>query len=120
MTTTVPAVLFTDPAPGQRLEAAAAAVTETGSLVAASATGSQLPSYSGGAARRIWIAGAQKVVPDLPTALRRVEEHCLPLESARSQQAYGQPSAVNHLLILNAEPQPGRSTILLLRQAIGF
>jgi LUD domain len=97
-----------------------AAVTETGSLVVASASGSQLPSYAGGAARRIWVAGAQKVVPDLPTALRRVEEHCLPLESARAQAAYGQPSAINHLLILNAEPYPGRSTVLLLRRAIGF
>jgi hypothetical protein len=98
----------------------AAAVTETGSLVAASFSGSQLPSYAGGAAQRIWIAGAQKVVPDLSAALRRVEEHCLPLESARTQQAYGAPSAINHLLILNAEPYPGRSTILLLRHAIGF
>ena len=62
-----------------------AAVTETGSLVVASASGSQLPAYSGGAARAIWIAGAQKVVPDLSTALRRVEEHCLPLESARAR-----------------------------------
>jgi len=97
-----------------------AAVTETGSLVAASASGGQLPGYAGGAARRIWIVGAQKVVPDLGTALRRVEEHCLPLESARAQAAYGQPSAINHLLILNAEPYPGRSTVLLLREAIGF
>jgi LUD domain len=97
-----------------------AAVTETGSLVAASATGSQLPSYSGGAAGRIWIVGAQKVVPDLPAALRRVEDHALPLESARAQAAYGQPSAINHLLILNAEPYPGRSTVLLLCQAIGL
>jgi hypothetical protein len=97
-----------------------AAVTETGSLVAASATGSQLPAYAGGAARRIWIVGAQKVVPDLSTALRRVEDHCLPLEHARAQAVYGQPSAVNHLLVLNAEPFPGRSTVLLLREAIGF
>jgi LUD domain len=97
-----------------------AAVTETGSLVVASASGSQLPSYAGGAARRIWIIGAQKVVPDLATGLRRVEEHCLPLETARAQVAYGQPSAINHLLILNAEPYPGRSTVLLLRQAIGY
>ncbi len=97
-----------------------AAVTETGSLVAASGSGSQLPAYSGGAARRIWIAGAQKVVTDLPAALRRVEEHCLPLETARAQAAYGRPSAINHLLILNAEPFPGRSTVLLLREAIGF
>ncbi|MEV3927100.1 LUD domain-containing protein [Actinomadura coerulea] len=96
------------------------AVTETGSLVVASGSGSQLPGYSGGAARAIWIAGAQKVVPDLETALRRVEDHCLPLENARALTAYGTPSAVNRLLILNAEYQPGRGTVLLLRETIGF
>ena len=96
------------------------AVTETGSLVIASASGSQLPGYAGGAARAIWIVGAQKVVPDLPAALRRVEDHCLPLESARVREVYGQPSAINRLLILNAEPHPGRGTVLLLREAIGF
>jgi hypothetical protein len=97
-----------------------AALTETGSLVAASASGSQLPAYAGGAARRIWIIGGQKVVSDLAAALRRVEDHCLPLETARTQAAYGKPSAINHLLILNAEPHAGRSTVLLLREAIGF
>jgi hypothetical protein len=97
-----------------------AAVTETGSLVIASGSGSQLPGYAGGAARAIWIVGAQKVVPDLPAALRRVEQHSLPLESARTQAAYGWPSAVNRLLILNAEHNPGRGTVLLLREAIGF
>jgi hypothetical protein len=96
------------------------AVTETGSLVIASASGSQLPGYAGGAARAIWIVGAQKVVPDLSTALRRVEDHCLPRESARAQAAYGSPSAINRLLILNAELEPGRGTVLLLREAIGF
>jgi hypothetical protein len=97
-----------------------AAVTETGSLVAASASGSQLTGYAGGAARVIWVAGAQKVVPDLATALRRVEDHCLPLESDRAMTAYGKPSAVNRVLILNAEPEAGRGTVLLLREAIGF
>ena len=96
------------------------AVTETGSLVIASGSGSQLPGYAGGAARAIWVVGAQKIVPDLETALRRVEEHCLPLESARTQAAYGSPSAINRLLVLNAELQPGRGVVLLLREAIGF
>jgi hypothetical protein len=96
------------------------AVTETGSLVIASASGSQLPGYAGGARRAIWVVGAQKVVPDLSTALRRVEDHCLPLESDRAMTAYGAPSAVNRLLILNAETEPGRGTVLLLREAIGF
>jgi YkgG family uncharacterized protein len=97
-----------------------AAVPETGSLVVASGSGSQLPAYAGGAARAIWVVGAQKVVPDLSTALRRVEDHCLPLESARTQAAYGRPSAINRLLVLNAEPYPGRGTVLLLREATGF
>jgi hypothetical protein len=97
-----------------------AAVTETGSLVVASASGSQLPGYAGAAARVIWVVGAQKVVPDLAAALRRVEEHCLPLESERAMKVYGRPSAINRVLILNAEPEPGRGTVLLLRQAIGF
>ncbi|GAA0680154.1 hypothetical protein GCM10010193_37270 [Kitasatospora atroaurantiaca] len=99
--------------------ASVTAVTETGSLVLASGSGSQLPA-SGGAARAIWVVGAQKVVPDLNTALRRVEEHALPLETARAKAVYGQPSAVNRLLVLNAEPRPGRGTVLLLREAIGF
>ena len=97
-----------------------AAVTETGSLVAASASGSQLTGYAGGSARAIWVVGAQKVVPDLPAALRRIEDHCLPLENDRALRVYGGPSAVNRVLILNAEPHPGRGTVLLLRQAIGF
>jgi hypothetical protein len=96
------------------------AVTETGSLVIASASGSQLPGYAGGSLRAIWVVGAQKVVPDLTSALRRVEEHCLPLENARAQAVYGGPSAINRLLILNAEPDPGRGTVLLLREPIGF
>ncbi|MFF5972352.1 LUD domain-containing protein [Streptomyces sp. NPDC012769] len=97
-----------------------AAVTETGSLVLASGSGSQLPANAGGAAHAVWVVGAQKVVPDLSTALRRVEEHALPLETVRAQAVYGMPSAVNRLLILNAEPRPGRGTVLLLREAIGY
>jgi hypothetical protein len=97
-----------------------AAVTETGSVVIASGSGSQLPGYAGGAARAIWIVGAQKVVPDLPSALRRVEQHCLPLENERAMRVYGSPSAITRLLVLNAEYQPDRGTVLLLREAVGF
>lgn len=96
-----------------------AAVTETGSVVVASGTGSQLPAYAGGA-RAVWVVGAQKVVADLDTALRRVHEHSLPLENARALEVYGSPSAVNSLLVLNAEVRPGRVTVLLVREAIGF
>jgi L-lactate utilization protein LutC len=97
-----------------------AALTETGTLVVASGSGSQLPAYSGGAARAVFLVGAQKLVPDPETALRRIREHALPLEDERARRVYGSPSAVNSLLVLNAEPRPGRVTVLLLREAIGF
>lgn len=96
------------------------AVTESGSLVLASASGSQLAGFSGAAPRAIWVVGAQKIVPDLETALRRIEEYCLPLESERAMKVYGVPSSVNRLLVLNKEPMPGRGTVVLVREAIGF
>lgn len=68
----------------------------------------------------IWVVGPQKLVPDLSTALHRIEDYCLPLESERAMTVYGRPSAVNRVLILNAEPEAGRGTVLLLREAIGF
>ncbi|KIQ66866.1 hypothetical protein TR51_05380 [Kitasatospora griseola] len=97
-----------------------AALTETGSLVVASGSGSQLPAYTGGAARAIWIVGAQKIVPDLPAALRRLEEHVLPLESARTEAAYGVPSAVNQLVVFNAPTRFTQGIVLLLREAVGY
>jgi hypothetical protein len=43
-----------------------------------------------------------------------------PLETIRSQRAYGMPGAISRLLVLNAEPRPGRVTVLLLREATGY
>ncbi|MBV9543896.1 MAG: LUD domain-containing protein [Chloroflexi bacterium] len=96
------------------------AVTQDGTLVAVSASGSQLPAYAGGAGRMIWIVGAQKIVPDLATALHRIQTYAYPLEDVRARATYGRPSAINKVLIVNAEPLAGRTTVLLLREAIGF
>ena len=85
----------------------AAAVTETGSLVIASASGSQLPGYAGGAAARSGSSGRRRWSRTWAPRCAASRDHCLPLESARAQVAYGQPSAINRLLILNAEPHPG-------------
>jgi hypothetical protein len=95
------------------------AVTRTGSFVTASASGSQLAPYASGAARVIWVIGSQKIVPDLAAAFRRIEEFAFPLEDARSWKAYGEPSAINQVLIVNGEEEP-RITAILVRQAVGF
>jgi len=96
------------------------AVTESGSLVVASATGSQLGPYVSGAGRVILVVGTQKIVPDLAEGFRRIDEYVFPLEDARAWAAYGQHSAVNKLLIVNREQVPGRVTIVLVDEALGF
>jgi L-lactate utilization protein LutC len=96
------------------------AVTETGSLVAASASGSQLGPYAAGAGKVILVVGTQKIVSDLEEAGRRIDEYAFPLEDARAQAAYGVHSAVNKVLIINREWMPGRTTVVLVDQALGF
>jgi hypothetical protein len=97
-----------------------AAVTETGSLVTASASGSQLGPYAAGAGKVILVVGTQKVVPDLDEALRRVYDYVFPLEDARAEAAYGVHSGVNKILIINREWQPERTTVVLVDEALGF
>jgi len=96
------------------------AVTETGSLIAASMSGSQLGPYMTGAGRVILVVGTQKIVSDLEEGLRRIDEYALPLEDARAQAAYGIHSAVNKVLIINREIAPGRITVVFVDEVLGF
>jgi L-lactate utilization protein LutC len=96
------------------------AVTETGSLLAASMGGSQLGPYVSGAGRVILVVGTQKIVSDLEEGLRRINEYALPLEEARAEAAYGIHSAVNKVLIINREITPGRITVVFVDEALGF
>jgi len=95
------------------------AITRDGTLVIASASGSQLASYAWGAANVILVAGAQKLVPTLQAAHERIYQHSLKLEDARAQAAYGQHSQVGKILEIHQE-LPGRIHIVLIRQPVGF
>jgi acyl-CoA hydrolase len=95
------------------------AVTQDGTLVIASASGSQIASYAWGAANVIFVVGAQKLVPTLAAAHERVYQHSLPLEDARAQAAYGQHSQVGKILEIHQE-LPGRIHVVLVRQRVGF
>ncbi|MDX6650973.1 MAG: hypothetical protein QOJ97_2924 [Solirubrobacteraceae bacterium] len=96
------------------------AVTETGALLAASMSGSQLGPYASGAGRVILVVGTQKIVSDLDEGLRRINDYALPMEDARAQEAYGIRSAVNKVLIVNREIVPDRFTVVLVDEALGF
>jgi hypothetical protein len=96
------------------------AVTETGALLAASMSGSQLGPYVSGAGRVILVVGTQKIVSDLEEGLLRIDEYAFRLEDARAQAAYGVHSAVNKVLIVNREITPGRITVVLVDEVLGF
>ena len=95
------------------------AVTQDGTLVIASASGSQLASYAWGAANVIFVIGAQKLVPGLDAARERIYQHSLKLEDARAQAAYGQHSYVGKVLEIHQE-LPGRIHIVLIRRPLGY
>ena len=97
------------------------AITECGEIVIASNTGSQIPAYAYGSPRVIWVVGTQKIVKDMNTAMQRVYDYVLPLESERAHKAYGVTgSNVSKILILNKEVIPKRITIVLVKENIGF
>lgn len=96
------------------------AVTEDGRVIVASASGSQIGPYAGGAAKVVWVVGSQKVVLDLDAAMRRVQFYAYPKEDIRAREKYGRPSALLKILIFNGDLPAGRSTIVLVREPIGF
>jgi hypothetical protein len=99
------------------------ALAETGEIVFASGSGSQLPAYAYTSRNVIWVAGAQKITPTLDDALRRVREYVLPLEDER-QKSLGNKagSRINRLLIIEGEPAYLRRnvTLVLVNQILGF
>lgn len=101
--------------------ASAHAVTEDGSILIASNTGSQLPAAAYGADHVVFVVGAQKIVKNIEEGMKRIYEHTLPLESERAHKAYGVPgSFVSKLLIINKEVQPQRITLIIVNEVLGF
>jgi LUD domain len=96
------------------------ALTEDGTFVVASNTGSQLAPLAFGAGEVIWVIGSQKLVPDLETAMERLEAHTLRLENVRMQGLYGTDSEIKKLLIIHKEFRPERFTVVLVKEPIGF
>jgi hypothetical protein len=96
-----------------------AAITEDGTLVAASATGSQLGPYAAGAGKLILVVGSQKLVPDLEAAMRRINEVVFPWENAQVRERLGVDTILAKVLLIYGEWQPGRTTVVLVREPVG-
>jgi LUD domain len=96
------------------------AITEDGRVLVSSFGGSQLGAYAYGSAKVIWVVGAQKIVKDLDEGFRRIEEYSYPLEDARLLEVLGIHTAIGKTLIVNREVVPGRITIVLVKEELGY
>jgi hypothetical protein len=96
------------------------AVTESGQVLIASNSGSQLGPYASGAGKVIWVVGAQKLVRDLDAGMRRIDEYILPREEVHMQQLYNAHTFPSKVLIVNREIRPGRITVIIVKEELGF
>ena len=99
------------------------ALAETGELIFASGSGSQLPAYAYTSRNVIWVAGTQKITPTLEDAMRRVREYVLPLEDQRQKSVGNKAgSRINKILIVEGEPEYLRRNVslILVNQILGF
>jgi hypothetical protein len=100
------------------------AISETGEILIASATGSQLSAYAYSSANIVWVAGAQKITPSLETAFKRVREYVLPLEDKHMKQLYGEQarSFIWKMLLFEKEAPYLHRTVnlLLVNEVLGF
>jgi L-lactate utilization protein LutB len=96
------------------------AIAQTGELVAADRSGSRIGAYPFAASNVVVVSGVNKVVPTLDDALDRLESVAYPLENERANEAYGVDSAIAKQLIFRQELDEGRTTVVLVRDRLGY
>lgn len=95
-------------------------IAMTGEIVGCDATGSRVGAWPFGAQNLILVSGANKIVPTLQDALKRVWDYAYPLEDARARKVYGTPSQIGKCVILAKEGRPGRTTLILIDEILGY
>ncbi len=97
------------------------ALVEDGRVLVASATGSQIPAYAFSSDNVIWVVGAQKIVPTLDEAFKRLREYVFPLEDARMKSVGYPGSNIGSIWIFEKLAMPNRKiNMILVNEALGF
>ncbi|HEY5383383.1 MAG TPA: lactate utilization protein [Candidatus Paceibacterota bacterium] len=98
------------------------AISQSGEMVIASATGSQLPALTFTAKNIIIVAGTQKIVPTLGDAMHRLETYVFPLEDKRMKDAgYGGSLLAKILIFAHEYAKMGRKVqVLLVNEQLGY
>ena len=96
------------------------AIAMTGEIVGCDATGSRVCAWPFGAQNLILVSGVNKIVLTLQDALKRIWDYAYPLEDARARKVYGTPSLIGKCVILAKERRPGRTTLILIDEVLGY
>lgn len=98
------------------------ALAETGEIVIASASGSQLPSIAFTSPNLIFVLGVQKIVPTYEDAMKRLREYVVPLEDKRMKDAGMGGTILSKILTIEHEPEfMGRKVrAILVKEKLGF
>jgi hypothetical protein len=96
------------------------AVAETGEIVVASSSGSQIAAYAFGARHVIWVAGTQKICPTLSDAVARVQGYTLGKHDRWLEDKGLKPTPIGKLLIFENEVVPGRVRLVLIKADLGW
>ena len=98
------------------------ALAQNGEFVIGSNTASQLPHIVFSSPNLIFVVSTKKIVPTLAEAMRRLEEHVVPLEDAHMKKLYGVGTKLNKVVIFKGESPYNNRTLrmILVKEDLGF
>ena len=96
------------------------AIAETGEIVVASGSGSQIGAYAYGAKRLILVAGTQKICPTLADAEARTRGFTLERHDQWLEGRGATPTPIGKYLVMEHEPMVGRISMILIPESLGW
>ncbi|MDP3941373.1 MAG: lactate utilization protein [bacterium] len=98
------------------------ALSGTGEFLIASNTGSQLPHVVYTSPNLIFVVGAQKIVPTLADAFKRLEEYVYPLENKHMMDLYKVGTNLSKIVVFKKERQKSGRTVrmIIVKEVLGF
>ena len=96
------------------------AIAETGEIVIASSSGSQIGAYSYGARRLILVAGTQKICPTLAEAEARTRGWTLERHDRWLEDRGVAPTPIGKYMVMEHEPVVGRISMVLVPERLGW
>lgn len=96
------------------------AIAETGEIVVASGSGSQIGAFAYGARRVVMVAGTQKICPTLAEAEARTRGYTLERHDRWLEGRGSGPAPIGKYMVMEHEPVVGRITMILIPERLGW